>query len=240
MSSKPTSVIVGAGEIGRALCEVLETGGLYRVFLFDVLSDEKGRFMSIGQVDFLHIAFPYTPHVFESEVERYQAMFKPTYTVVHSTVPVGTCSHLRVIHSPVRGKHYDMVKSIRTYTKFFGGLNADKAADHFLRIGVPVAVYQDSRATEFGKILETSYLGLNIRWVQEVEYVCTRAGLSFTEVWDKFVTTYNERCEDLHQPKFPAMVPIQGTIGGHCVMPNLEFLPDNFQFKPLLKGVEHE
>ncbi|MCK7512148.1 MAG: hypothetical protein MZV70_54320 [Desulfobacterales bacterium] len=234
MVSPLRSVIVGAGEIGRALQTVLAAH--YTAFLYDILED---GFEAPRDIAFLHICFPYTPHKFEDEVRRYERMFKPTYVIVHSTVPVGTCASLRAIHSPVRGKHHDIVHSLQTYTKFFGGLNADKAANMFLRIGIPVAVCKDSRATELAKILETSFLGLMIRWSQEVDYITDRAGLSYTEVWDKFTSTYNEKAKSMGQPEFPVLVPIQDTIGGHCVLPNLEFLPSSFAFKPLLKGIDH-
>lgn len=235
-SAKPTSVVLGAGEIGRAIHAVLESH--YPAFLYDILPDGAAH---VGNCQFLHICFPYGP-TFKSEVERYKDMFRPAHIVVHSTVPVGTCSDFdfMVTHSPVRGKHYDMVRSLRTYTKFFGGEDADAPAQLFLRIGVPVAIFDDSNATEMAKILETSFLGLLVRWTQAVDVLARNNGLSFTEVWDKFTQTYNEKAEEMGQYKFPILVPIHEKIGGHCVLPNLVFLPDDFPFKSLLKGADNE
>jgi len=233
-SPKPTSVVIGAGEIGRAIHTVLEAH--YPAFLYDILVSGAPH---VGKCDFLHICFPYGPQ-FSDEVNRYREMFHPAHVVVHSTVPVGTCDELGVTHSPVRGKHHDMYRSLLTYTKFFGGEDADAPANLFLRIGVPVAVYPDSDTTELAKILETSFLGLLIRWTQAVDDLCTSKFLSFTEVWDKFTQTYNEKAEALGQPKFPVLVPIQEKIGGHCVLPNLVFLSDDFPFKAILKGEGHE
>lgn len=234
MTAKLKSVVIGAGEIGRAIATVLEA--YYPVFLYDVLKDGADV---VHNVDFLHVCFPWSED-FVGEVLRYREMFRPRHIIVHSTVPVGTCRALSVVHSPVRGKHHEMYRSLLTYTKFFGGPDASACADLFLRIGVPVHVFDKAETTEFGKILETSYLGLNIRWVQEVDFQCKTAGLSFTEVWDKFVSTYNDKSEGLGQPKFPALVPIQEKIGGHCVLPNLEFLPKDFAFTEVLKGEDVE
>jgi hypothetical protein len=237
MTSQLKSVVIGAGEIGRAIHALLEPH--YPAFLYDVLRDGS---VAVQGSDFLHICFPYGPN-FESEVIRYQLMFTPDRaTIVHSTVPVGTCERLGVVHSPVRGKHHAMLQSLKTYTKFFGGEEgqADMAADLFLRIGVPVHVYPSAYTTELAKILETSFLGLLIRWSQAVDEACKEDGLSYTEVWDKFVGTYNEKCESLGQPKFPVLVPIHEKIGGHCVLPNLEFLPHNFPFTSLLRGKDSE
>jgi len=236
MTSKLKSVVIGAGEIGRAINALLEPH--YPVFLYDVLPDPKPSWLP-ENTDFLHICFPHGP-LFESEVYRYQAMFTPKCTIVHSTVPPGTCDRMGVVHSPVRGKHYDMLKSLRAYTKFFGGEGADTAADLFIRIGVPVHVYPVAWTTELAKVFETSFLGLMIRWSQAVDDTCKEYGLSYTEVWDKFVSTYNETCESLGQPKFPVLVPIHDKIGGHCVLPNLEFLPNKFPFTSILKGKDVE
>ena len=233
MTSKLKSVVVGAGEIGRAIHALLEPH--YPAFIYDVIPERK---FTVESVDFLHICFPYGP-TFASEVERYRAMFKPRCTIVHSTVPPGTCDGLGVVHSPVRGKHYDMLKSLRAYTKFFGGEDADWAADLFLRIGVPVHVYPVAYTTELAKVFETSFLGLLIRWSQAVDEACKEYGLSYTEVWDKFVGTYNEKAESMGQPKFPVLVPIHEKIGGHCVLPNLEFLPHGFPFTDILWGKDH-
>lgn len=234
MTSKLKSVVVGAGEIGRAIHSVLDSH--YPAFLYDVLGDDADV---VQHVDFLHICFPWSAK-FHDEVRRYMKMFAPWHVIVHSTVPVGTCDSLNVCHSPVRGKHYTMYRSLKTYTKFFGGTDADACADLFLRIGVPVHVYEKAATTELAKILETSYLGLNIRWAQEVDDLCKALGLSYTEVWDKFTSTYNEHAEDLGQPKFPVLVPIHDKIGGHCVLPNLKFLPEDFAFLDILKGKDVE
>lgn len=227
-SSKPTSVVLGAGEIGRAIHALLEPH--YPAFLYDILVNGAPH---VGKCDYLHICFPYS-EVFKSEVERYRDMFHPTHVVVHSTVPIGTCGELGVVHSPVRGKHYDMLRSLRTYTKFFGGEDADAPANLFLRIGVPVAIYDSPEATEMAKILETTFLGLMVRWTQSVDEWARNEGLNFTEVWDKFTSTYNEKAEQMGQPKFPVLVPIHEKIGGHCVLPNLAFLPESFPFKAVV------
>jgi len=233
---RPTSVIIGAGEIGQAIAEILESADIYRVYIFDILDDVNARKTadSIGTVDFLHICFPYGVN-FYREVTRYQKHFQASDIVVHSTVPVGVCELLGVCHSPVRGKHYDMEMSLRSYTKFFSGAGADRAADHFLRAGVPVYVVQKTNTTELGKLLETTFLGLLIEWTKAVRELCDKYDLSYTEVWDKFITSYNEKCESLGQPKFPTIVPLMKKIGGHCVMPNIGLLPEDFRFKKIMQ-----
>lgn len=230
-SMRPVSVVVGAGEIGNAIYTLLS--GHYPVFLYDVIHEGDSH---VPECNFLHICFPYTQKVFEDEVRRYRKMFRASHVVIHSTVPVGVSASLFATHSPVRGKHYDMLRSLRTYTKFFAGPEAGAAAQIFLRIGVPVMVYGDQGTTELAKILETTFLGLLVRWTQVVDLECGLRGLSFTEVWDKFTSTYNEACGEFGQPPFPVLTPIHEKIGGHCVLPNLAFLPAGFPFLEILKG----
>jgi len=226
---KPKSVVIGAGEIGRAIYNILSA--YYPAFLYDITKEAYG----VEGVDFLHICFPWDQEQFVPEFYRYKRLFSPKHVIVHSTVPVGTCDPLLATHSPVRGKHHDMERCLMTYTKFFGGADADAAANLFLRAGCHVAIFDTARATELAKVLETSFYGLLIRWAQEVDTLARKHGVTYTEVWDKFTSTYNDKAEAMGQPKFPIMTPIHERIGGHCVLPNLEFLPDEFSFKSLIR-----
>lgn len=81
-------LVVGAGEVGRAVGSVLECD------VVDV-TDEP------GSAAVLHVCFPWFDG-FEAEVARYRALFDSEVVVVHSTVPVGTCRALGAVHSPVR------------------------------------------------------------------------------------------------------------------------------------------
>lgn len=230
-----TSVVIGNGEIGSALFDILRP--YYPTWVIDIeLERPSGIPDSVGCI---HICFPYYDQ-FVSEVRRYQAMFAPKYVVIHSTVPPGTCDSLRAVHSPVRGKHWEMYGSILRYVKFFGGWSygADEIARRFHRVGVPTCVVAEARSTEIGKILETTFLGVLVRWVQSVRQLAEDNGLSHLEVWDKWVETYNDACDEFHQDPWPRLSAIMKPIGGHCVVPNLKMLP-TFPWCDIVdKGVE--
>src|SRR5437867_3724449 len=77
---------------------------------------------------------------FVGETARYIRLFRPTLTIINSTVGVGTTRAIArrtgaaVVHSPVRGKHARMLEEVRAYTKFVGAIDpadGQYAAEHF-------------------------------------------------------------------------------------------------------------
>ena len=73
-------------------------------------------------------------------------------------------------------------------------------------------------ATEIAKLTETTYFGLLIAWAQEVERYCRKLGANYDEV----VSFYDEI------KFFPPVKYFPGVIGGHCVMPNIAILLQQF------------
>jgi len=101
------------------------------------------------KVDVLHICFPFEIPDFVGESVRYIELFKPTVTIINSTVGVGTTravaerTRTPVVNSPVRGKHVRMLEELQSYTKFVG--TSDRAAartavEHFHSIGMKTKV----------------------------------------------------------------------------------------------------
>jgi len=226
----PCTLILGAGEVGKALADVLSP--FYRVVLADVNPPD------VGDVDFLHICFPYSKG-FVAAVKGYADRYRPQYMVIHSTVPVGTSRECGAVHSPIRGNHYDMARSIRTIVKFVGGDGADAVANHLMRAGIPVQVVRKSEATELGKLLCTTYYGVCIEFTKAAERKCRKEGVSFAEAFTLFQKTYNEGYVALGRPDVqrPVLAPIQSEIGGHCVLPNCELF--DFAFAKLIKRLNH-
>src|SRR5207237_9712812 len=73
-------------------------------------------------------------------------------------------------------------------------------------------------AREIAKPRETTYFGLIIAWAQEVERYCIKFGANYDEV----VSFYDEI------KFFPPVKYFPGVIGGHCVMPNIAILRQQF------------
>lgn len=215
------TVIIGQGEIGESLAEALNE---YDRMILDKHDHRQGN----GDVEIIHICFPYSDN-FISEVKRYQRMYKPQYTVIHSTVPVGTSRQCDAIHSPCVGIHPHLAKSLKTFTKFLGGEKASEVAQYFRRAGISVYLFDDPETTELMKTLSTSFYGLLIEWTKEVKRQCEKYGVPF-EAWTLWTNNYNKGYDILGYPEYmrPNLVPIRTKIGGHCVIPNLDFLEGDF------------
>jgi UDP-N-acetyl-D-mannosaminuronate dehydrogenase len=223
-------VVVGLGEVGRPLFEFLS--GRYPVIGVDITPPSE----PIGKVDILHVCYPFEIKDFVGETARYIEVFKPTLTVIHSTVGVGTTraiaqrTNTAVVHSPVRGKHARMLEELRSYTKFVGAIDpasGKRAAEHFESAGLRTKILSAPEATEVAKLTETTYFGLMIAWAQEVERYCDQAGQSYEEI----VSFYEEIAF------FPRTKYFPGVIGGHCVMPNIEILR-KFDDSSLLRAIQ--
>jgi len=209
------TLIIGEGEVGSALFDILSESYDCGIIDKDSMTDET--------FEIIHICFPYGEG-FVGEVEKYQERFKPKYTVIHSTVPVGTSRKCNAIHSPVRGRHPKMEGGIRTFIKFLGGEQASEVADYFRRAGIEVYLTEKSETTELMKIASTTCYSKDIEWVKEVKRECDKYNVPF-EAWTIWTSTYNEGYRRLGFPEYwrPNLTPIMTRIGGHCLMPNLEF-----------------
>lgn len=214
-------VVIGAGEVGTAIAEVLSIDQSNSVTLRDV--------SPIGplQADVIHICYPWSDR-FDEITTEYILSYKARMCIVHSTVPVGTCDALGVVHSPVRGKHPYLAESVRTFVKFFGGIGADGAAEMFKACGVKVAVRPHAKDTEAAKLWELAQYGLNIFVEKHIHEFCAANDLDFNTVYTDFAVTYNAGYKELGDAQFvrPVLRHIPGPIGGHCVVPGSQLLND--------------
>jgi UDP-N-acetyl-D-mannosaminuronate dehydrogenase len=226
-----TVAVVGLGEVGRPLLEVIGNAG-HDVVGIDV---EPTDLPEPGTVDVLHICFPFEIEDFVGEAQRYVRLLEPTLTVVNSTVGVGTTRAVHtgagglVAHSPVRGKHMRMAEELLRYAKFVGPVDdasANAAVEHFESLGMTTRTLSSPEATELAKLSETTYFGVLIMWAQELERLCDRVGASYDEV----VSIYEEI------DFFPRVKYFPGVIGGHCVMPNVEIL-EQVEDSPVLQAI---
>ncbi len=216
-----THLIVGEGEIGSALKEVLSLR--YPVQTRDSKSDLKGSF------SVLHVCYPPIKN-FVEVTREYAKEYDSELVIIHGTVAVGTTAAIGkdAVHSPVRGTHPHLAEGMKTFVKYFGGPKAEEAAAYFKNIGIPVKTFAKSETTELAKILDTSYYGWNILFAKEVKRVCEAMELDFEEVYTIPNRDYNEGYKKLGRENVvrPVLNPVPGKIGGHCIIPNTELLDD--------------
>lgn len=218
------SLIIGYGEIGKALYNVLKKE--YPISWIDkniIKNDSKEK-----DFDIIHICFPYSEN-FVNEVKKYQKLYNPKYTIIHSTVIVGTSKKCNAMHSPVIGIHPHLEKSLATFTKFLSGEKASELADYFRNSGMKVYLFSQTETTELIKILDTTFYGLCIAYTKEVKRLCEEYNIPF-EAWTIWTENYNKGYRKLGFDEYirPNLVPIMKKIGGHCVIQNLKLINNKF------------
>jgi UDP-N-acetyl-D-mannosaminuronate dehydrogenase len=232
--TKEKVIVVGLGETGRALFELLKTKGSYSVYGLDSdetkmreISQDKSKLPN--EVETMHICLPCkNQEKFVDAVDTYAKQFKPRLLIINSTVPPGTtkkiyekCNCL-VAHSPVRGVHKNreyMEWELKRWTKYVGGVDTtstDVARIHFEKLCLKVKTLKSCAETELAKLLETTYRAWMIACFQEMHRMSRHFDVDFDEVADFL--------EDTHRVRLDRPVMFPGLIGGHCLIPNTELL----------------
>ena len=220
-----TALVVGCGEVGRALVQVLTSA--HEVFMIDKDRGIDARGMA-RNVDVMHVCFPYSDG-FVDAVDVYDQEYQPKHLIIHSTVPVGTSVRCSASHSPVIGLHPNLVQSLRTFTKFIGGPDSGPAAEHLRRAGMRVYVFDKAETCELMKLMSTLYYATCIEFTKDVKRMCGDAGVPF-EAWTLWTDNYNAGYQALGRAEYtrPNLTHIPGTIGGHCLLPNADLLDGDF------------
>jgi UDP-N-acetyl-D-mannosaminuronate dehydrogenase len=108
---------------------------------------------------------------------------------------------------------------LKRWTKYVGGVNeesAEKAKEHFEKLGLKTKVLKGCLETELAKLFETTYRAWMIVCFQEMHRISRHFGADFDNVVD-FI-------EDTHLVRLDRPVMFPGVIGGHCLIPNTKLL----------------
>jgi len=216
------SLIIGKGEVGKGLYRALKTTHPTRIRDKEVLPEEKrGKKVKFK---ILHICFPYFKN-FEKEVKKYQKRYSPKYTVIHSTVPVGSSRKCKAYHSPIRGQHPNLTKSIKTFVKYLGPKSMVLRV-YFELAGIKIKMFEKPETTELLKILSTTYYAWNILFCKEAKKICDEHKLDFDKIYTQGNETYNEGYKILGKTNVirPVLKPTKSSIGGHCLIRNCKLL----------------
>lgn len=221
--SKSTTVLIGLGEIGRPLFNLIAKAENGKTIGVDIQPVEI-----IGPIGIMHICIPFQlERNFIATVTAYAKNYKPKVIVVNSTVTPGTseaietASSIPTVYSPVRGKHTRMESELLNYTKFLAGTNKEavgEVEEHFKRIGIKTKTISNPRTLELSKLLETTYFGLLVSWAQEMDRFAKQVGGEYSEI-APFFQEISYLPPVMFQP---------GYIGGHCIMPNIKLLDSQF------------
>ncbi len=236
--AKETVLVVGLGEIGRTLFELLKENDSFTVYGLDL---DKTKMRAARQdpskmpkeVDTLHICLPCKDqNKFIATITSYAKQFKPKLLIVNSTVPPGTTKKIQqsckclVAHSPARGVHKSpehMIWEMKRWTKYVGGADAkaaEAACKHFEKLGLKVKKLKSCAETELAKLFETTYRAWMIACFQEMHRISRAFKADFDDVVDFL--------EDTHRVRLDRPIMFPGFIGGHCLIPNTELLLQSY------------
>jgi UDP-2-acetamido-3-amino-2,3-dideoxy-glucuronate N-acetyltransferase len=224
------TLVVGCGEVGSALAEVL--GAVYETAVYDAKSGDS---MPTCKFDIIHICIPWSAQFIKTAM-YYRPLCE--FLVVHSSVPVGTTIQIPfAFHSPVRGKHPFMVDGLKKYVKYVScdgnTAEAQKVADYFEEAGMKARVVYGTKTTELAKLLELCRYGTYIAFAKEQEKICRQFGVSYEEAVTEYERTRNEGIDpDLRQP---VLYPFKDFVGGHCTVEDMELLLGQVDDAPLLE-----
>lgn len=174
----------------------------------------------------MHVCIPYSS-LFEDQVLEYMKYFTPRYTVIHSTVPIGTSWKLRATHSPIRGSHPDLAESVRTFVKYVGGPDSKDVAIEFEKYGIQCRANLYQENTEAGKLFDLMQYGASILVEKEIHEYCLGKGfLNYDFIYRDFNETYNKGWAEMKRTEVirPVLKHMPGKIGGHCVSQMMELL----------------
>jgi hypothetical protein len=224
-------LVIGHGQIGQAVHKMIERSEDEIINTYDVgknTPEDKEKIKKEGNIDIIHIAFPYTVK-FVEQAKGYIEEFKPQATVIYSTVQIGTTKQLgkNVFHSPVVGRHPNLYEGVLYGMRFIGTNqeNAHPVDELWESLGARVRVVNSTDATEFIKIRSTSKFGINLVWADYEKSIADDIGVDFSILKD-FDEDYNKLYIKLGMEWAQQYIldPPDGRIGGHCVIPNAELL----------------
>lgn len=212
-------LVIGLGEVGLAIKAVLASDKEYTVHGIDLNVNETDG----ERYDVLHVCIPYSER-FIPIVQKYIDDYSTSehIVIVHSSVPVGTCSELKAVHSPITGVHPHLEESVRKFVKYFGGKDAELASSIFQRVGLSTKTTPKAETTELGKLFATTIYGLNIIAEKWMHAECQKFDVDFDIAYTDMSKTYNDGYEVMNMPQYKRYIlrHVDGGIGGHCIIPN--------------------
>lgn len=224
-------LVIGMGEIGNAVYELIGTNSSDTLYSFD--SKDGERVDIPRDLSVMHICFPFSDN-FVKQVKEYIVQYEPRHIIIWSTVAIGTTRLLKhnVVHTPVEGRHPKLLRSLQIMHRWLGSTSLAELkffGDYFQKLGLRPRKIPHPETTEALKLLSTTKYGINLVFADYMNQVLTEVGGDYelSKQWDK---DYNELYRALKMPQFQKYVldPPGGRIGGHCVRENAMILQEDY------------
>lgn len=215
-------VMGGKGKVGSAIVNLI-TDAYGSAYILDLAHDAVP---SLIEMDFMHVCIPYSEN-FLRQVKLAICAYRPTYVIIHSTVPVGTCRKIgkNVAHSPIRGQHDQLKEAVKTFVKYVAGVTphvGKECENHLRSLGIPVVRWNKPEETELNKLMCLSRFLNDLAFYEVAENLSKKFGVTPARLRE-WTWSYNhayagtEFCRP--ELKFP-----KGKAGGTCVFPVSDML----------------
>jgi UDP-N-acetyl-D-mannosaminuronate dehydrogenase len=220
--------VLGLGEIGKPLCNILTKTLRFYVYGFDL---DREKCLGIpderdinGKVFALHVCIPFKDQEsYIQVVKKYYQLLQPELVIIHSTVIPTTTNEVYkalgkktlVANSPIFGVHATMEQDMNAYPHLIGGTTEKaivKTAQYFKDIGFCYEIMPSPVESELMKIMETTYAGWMITFFNEFHRIADSYQADFPSVVQALTIAPNK----------PIWYP--DVIGGHCIMQNINLL----------------
>jgi len=240
--NKEKVLFIGVGEVGSSLLNIykahLDKFELYYEDPSKVIDLPKIEDPNTTHIDVMNICIPYITKFKEVCID-YITKYSPSLVIIHSTVDIGVTKYIynktlcNIVHSPVMGVHPNLAKSMLTFEKIVGAIDdesGEMAAKHFKDIGIDSVIYNSPEESEASKLCSTTYYGWNILYMKKVYELCKKYNLDFNKVYGTTNKVYNKGFPKLGKSDVvrPILKPMEGKIGGHCIMQNCKILEKEF------------
>lgn len=214
------SLVIGLGETGQPLYELLS-----KVYDTGRVDPALGLKSPSGKCDVMNICIPYSAG-FGEIVNGYREVYNPGLVINHSTVPVGTTATIpNAVHSPILGDHTNMKESIKKFTKWVGGERAEEAEVYLAFAGIRCRTVARSEETELLKLLCLAEYGKDIAYAKYKKELFEQYGFDPSHLYE---WNMNYNLGVAPHLRRPLIVPRDGPIGGHCVIPGTMALNNQF------------
>jgi len=233
-------IVIGMGEIGRAVYKVFN-----KYYPGIDTKDVEGE--TPYKVDVMHVCYPYST-TFHTKTLEYMNDYDPELVMIHTTCPVGTTNKLRtslwngtirshIVHVPILGTHRHMAECIANYKLFIGFDDCKDwvtVKNYLNRTGLRFGFFASTTTTELLKLLSLVQYGMNIEFARYAQTCCDLMGVKYNDL-KTYLRTLNKTVKEMEGTDHMQMVldPPKGAIGGHCVLPAMEIMNEQFVGKHL-------
>lgn len=239
-----TSLVIGMGEVGTALFNILNAAYPKQVGSYDVKEEWVAP---TTDIDILHICIPYSDNFHDIVLDYVHKIGPQVAIIIHSSVPVGATKQFvshHYMHSPVRGVHPHMELGLITYIKYIGYNgqpdHLEAISDYFGDAGIPNKLIGNTDTTELMKLLELSRYGVYIAFAKEQEAICKHFKVNYEQAYLEYERSRNDGMVELEQRDLcqPVLYPFKDFVGGHCTVEDMEILLKQFDTPLLRKSFE--